>query len=191
MADLSYEDAEALFTYDPHSGALHWKPRARELFPTEKVFKRWNTMYAGRKAGWLDRKHGYICVCVWAKTFRAHRVCWTLSNGKTPTYEIDHINGVRYDNRVRNLRDIPLSENSRNRQRYVSNTSGVTGVMWANNVGKWKAQIGSGRNRRNLGYYDDFEDAVSARKAANIQFGFHQNHGRDATWIVGETGSAI
>ncbi|MFD2248971.1 hypothetical protein [Pseudochelatococcus lubricantis] len=92
--------------------------------------------------------------------------------------EIDHVNGIRSDNRFNNLRNVDHAANTRNVALHSSNTSGVIGVSWAKRECRWRASIKANNRERHIGYFRDFEDAVAARKAAERQFGFHKNHGR-------------
>ena len=57
------------------------------------------------------------------------------------------------------------------------NTSGVTGVSWNKAQGDWQARIKVSGRLVHLGRFKKFEDAVQARAKANIDFGFHFNHG--------------
>lgn len=66
-----------------------------------------------------------------------------------------------------------------NMKRPSHNTSGVIGVFWNKGVGKWTAKIKKNQITTNLGNFINFEDAVSARKKAEEDLGFHMNHGRD------------
>jgi hypothetical protein len=96
--------------------------------------------------------------------------------GVWPTQLIDHINGDRADNRIVNLRQTTQSENMRNRRKSTNNTSGYVGVY---KVGaKWRARISVDSKNMNLGIYDTIEQAVQARKQAEIDYGYHENHGR-------------
>ncbi len=97
-----------------------------------------------------------------------------------PSGEIDHINGDRTDNRICNLRDVTSAGNSCNRRRQDRNTSGVTGVAWDKRASRWQARIGLNGKQKYLGYFDSLDEAVAARKAAELELGFHPNHGRAA-----------
>ena len=74
--------------------------------------------------------------------FLAHIVCWALMTGAWPEHEIDHINGVRDDNRQTNLRQATRAQNMHNGPRLRTNTSGFAGVAWDKNGGKWIARRG-------------------------------------------------
>ena len=90
---------EKYFLYDPHTGIV-----------THKVDTRMKT--AGNIAG-KKGSDGYIRIYIGEENFLAHRLGWFLHYGKWPK-ELDHINGVRTDNRIENLRECLRSQNSGN-----------------------------------------------------------------------------
>lgn len=92
--------------------------------------------------------------------------------------EIDHFNRNKLDNRKSNLRPITHKQNMLNRSIAVNNTSGVTGVSFNKSHNKWYAGISENGNRHNLGYFDNFDDAVAARKAAEEKYfgGYNYNN---------------
>lgn len=96
----------------------------------------------------------------------------------TLPFSIDHINGVKSDNRISNLRDVPHDENQRNRCAPKCNSSGVVGVCRDKETGKWQSYISRDGERFNLGRFNDSDAAVAARKSAERLYGFHENHGR-------------
>lgn len=77
-----------------------------------------------------DSNHkGYIRVRRNNRLVLLHVFIWEHFNGPIPTgYEIDHLNGVRWDCRLDNLRCVPKKTNTRNQSKSIKNTSGVTGV---------------------------------------------------------------
>jgi hypothetical protein len=102
-----------------------------------------------------------------------------MVHGCEPSGEIDHLNGVRGDNRIENLRDVSRSANMRNVSMQPRNTSGVVGVYWNKQSNKWHGQISATDGRVvSLGYYADIADAAQARKQAEAMHGYHENHGR-------------
>lgn len=121
---------------------------------------------------------GYAEVGLFNKAYGAHRVIWAFHHGEWPLDFIDHINGIRNDNRLENLRVVPQSENLKNLRLSNKNLSGRTGVCWHKEFGRWHAQIKTGGVKKHLGYFVDFNDAVAARKKAEQQYGFHANHGK-------------
>jgi hypothetical protein len=128
----------------------------------------------GEPAGSLDG-NGYLRIKIDNVKYRVHRVIWLMTYGNWPDGQIDHVNGVRNDNRIENLRVVSVQDNQRNSHRRVDNTSGATGVF--KEVGGWRARIKVNGKRINLGFFDSFDAAVAARKQSESQFGFHPNHG--------------
>jgi len=127
-----------------------------------------------------NRHHsGYIRICIGNKQFQAHRLAWLFQYGEEPDGFIDHINGVRDDNRISNLRVVTKQENSKNAKRPCNNSSGVCGVKWQESNKRWIATIGVDYTDVYLGCFENFSDAVNARKNAEVLYGFHENHGRD------------
>ncbi|HEV8035974.1 HNH endonuclease signature motif containing protein [Yoonia sp.] len=168
-----------LLRYEPQTGKLFWKPRNRVWFDDLRAFRVWNTRYAGKEA-FTSKSQGYFQTNMRGCVLRAHQVIWSIVNGAKPTGEIDHINGIRLDNRLHNLRDVSRAENTRNKKIVTNNTSGVTGVGWMRSHKKWRATINHKGRTKHLGLFDSFEDAVAVRLAAEVEYGFHPNHGRAA-----------
>lgn len=120
---------------------------------------------------------GYIKIGVNGRHYKAHRIAWLLIHGYWPE-EIDHINGDGYDNRLSNLREVTHKENQRNQKLLSNNKSGTCGVFWKKQDSVWGAQIKINGRQKHLGYFKDKSDAILARKAADREHGFHENHGR-------------
>ncbi|WPZ05488.1 HNH endonuclease signature motif containing protein [Pelagerythrobacter marinus] len=180
------EQLRQLLRYEPETGKLYWRERpadlfqARGKFPPEHGAKVWNARWAGAEAFTAVAKEGYHVGAINFRTMRAHRVIWAIVYGAWPVGEIDHINGIRSDNRLCNLRVVSPSANRKNMKRRKDNPSGATGVYWWPTSRKWRVQIKSCGERRHIGMFDTFEEAVAARKAAEAKHGFHRNHGRPA-----------
>ena len=165
MTDPMIQRAREVLRYDPDTGWLIW---------TVKMGRRG---MIGFRAGSIDKLSGYRRVKLDGKMYREHRLIWAMETGFWPI-EIDHINGVRDENIWANLREVNHKENHRNKKRYVKNTSGVTGVNWHKLANKWRAIIRLNGKTLHLGLFVDFEEAVTVRKAAEIEHGYHANHGR-------------
>ena len=103
----------------------------------------------------------------------AHRVAWMIHNGDIPDgMVIDHINGIRGDNRISNLRLATRSQNAVNSGMRSSNTSGQKGVYMNKQVGKWVAEIKVDGRRKRIGTFSDIDEAaVAYQMAAEHHFG--------------------
>lgn len=187
--DLTYEYLHSVLTYDSDTGYLYWKPRPRDMFKRSKDWKAWNSRFANARAGNLHKQHSGYCtihVTLLNKLRLAHRIVWFMYYGEWPKDQIDHINGVATDNRIENLRDVSRQDNQRNVRRKANNTSGTTGVHWHISKKKWEAQIKVNDKRLFLGCFKHKEDAIAARKAAQIEHGYHENHGMERVNAEGE-----
>lgn len=180
---LSQDVLSQLLGYNPETGILTWKPRDPVWFggtpgrSSAHACALWNKRYSGIEALSHVDAYGYKTGAILGYTCKAHRIVWLLETGVVPT-QIDHINGVRTDNRFHNLRDVSAAENSKNIGRSKANQSGVVGVVWDKRAFKWIAQIGMNGAPKQIGRYDLFWDAVAARQKAEKEMGFHENHGR-------------
>lgn len=77
--------------------------------------------------------------------------------------EIDHINRIKDDNRIENLRVVTKRQNCCN---LSTNTSGIPGVIWCKQQKKWRARIWVNGKNKHLGLFENIEDAKVARKKA-------------------------
>lgn len=123
----------------------------------------------GAEAGRLH-PYGYRLIKVCDTEFMAHRLAWLYMTGEWPELCVDHVNGVRDDNRWMNLRVATDIENRRNRKVSVVNKSGCSGVTWEPNKKLWRASIMHGGKRCSLGRHKHIEDAIAARKAAERKY---------------------
>lgn len=181
---LSFTYIRECFEYAPTTGVLTWRARPRSHFKTTHRMKAHATTLAGKVAGNL-RTHGYLYTRVNDILLGNHRIIWMWYYGRWPLCEVDHINGVRTDNSIANLREANSTVNSRNLSKRKTNKSGVMGVHWAKAVNRWVAQgKGEGGVTVHLGCFYDIADAAAARKAFDRENGYHENHGRDKTISV-------
>lgn len=119
---------------------------------------------AGAEAGSADSRTGYRYLSVARRRVAVHRVAILLSTGRWPRGEVDHINGVKSDNRLQNLRDVDRRTNAQNLHGPQRNnrSSGLLGVTWNKRAGKWQAQIKVGDSLRYLGLFVDPNDGHQA-----------------------------
>ena len=160
-----------ILRYELDTGKLFWLER-------EDVQPQWNARWAGKEAFTTVHRSGYKHGHIMYKRFLAHRVIWAIFYDCWPENQIDHINGVRDDNRIKNLRHVTAVENSRNQKLAKNNTSGVTGVFWNKWRSKWEAFIRFDGKNHLLGRFDCKSDAIAARRKAEKKYGFHENHGK-------------
>lgn len=171
-----------LLRYEPDTGKLFWLPRPVEMFSSgyraaEGNCKNWNSRLAGREALNADDGSGYLFGCIENRSFRAHRVVWAVFHNAWPSGIIDHINGNSSDNRIVNLREVSASINSRNAKMRSHNTSGHNGVCRCRRSDRWLARITLDGKLKHLGYFRTVDEAVVARKNAEIGHGYTQRHG--------------
>ena len=114
------------------------------------------------------------------KFYLAHRLAFLYVTGCLPVNFTDHINGDRHDNSWANLREVNSTDNMRNAKKPNTNRSGVVGLYWDKNINKWKVYIGSNGKQKYLCLTADFFEDVCRRKSAELEFGYHKNHGRTA-----------
>ncbi len=154
--DLTQERLKELLKYDPETGVFVWRiSRSR--------------MKAGGVAGHVGVL-GYRRILIDGKLYLSHRLAWFYVYGYFTENEIDHINRVRDDNRIGNLREVSRSCNAINSGIRMNNTSGVTGVCYAKECGKYRSSITIAQKKIHIGYYTSFDDAVKARWDAEVKY---------------------
>lgn len=156
--------------YEPETGKLFW-------LDCEEMPKDWRTKYAGQEAFTASNARGYRVGAIDNKLFLAHRVIFAICNGYYPIHNIDHINGIKADNRMENMRDVTQLENMKNVSMKRNNTSGYCGVKWHAQRQKWNACIKIFGKTKSLGLFDKIEDAAAARMRAQLANGFTERHG--------------
>ena len=167
------------FIYDPIEGFLLWRIRPLHHFTAFKNWKRWNQRYAGKLAINFLNERGYRIGSLNKKRVLSHRIIWKLETGIDPL-TIDHINGITFDNRMRNLRSVTQAENNKNLRKRKDNTSGIVGVIWHKSSKKWHARINTKFGRKVLGCFDHKHEAISARRRAELTEGYHPRHGQNS-----------
>jgi hypothetical protein len=162
---LTQERLKELLHYDPDSG----------LF-INKTTRATNTSPEGSVAGTYVPA-GYIRLCIDNKIYSAHRLAFLYMEGYIPK-EVDHDNQIKSDNRWCNLTAADHTTNSMNRSVQSNSSSGHLGVLFDKNRNKWRVHIKVNQVQIFLGRFDNKEDAIQARKDAEVLYGFNQNHGK-------------
>jgi len=174
---LAQETLKELLHYNPETGIFTWKKRSIRWFTDKKYLDMWNTRFAGEIAGTISPT-SYRVIFLLDSPYQAHRLAFLYMTGELPPNETDHINGSKADNRWTNLRAATRSENMRNVSISKRNKSGKVGVCWYKATEQWHSRIQVHGETVHLGYFDEIEDAVAARAAAELKYGYHPNHGR-------------
>lgn len=152
-AEVARNDLE----YDPASGKILWKTNGK-------------ARTVGACAG-TKTARGYIKIHYKYKQYWAHRLAWLLYYGDWPTKTIDHINGVKSDNRISNLRDISLASNNRSIVSLNSNnSSGFRGVYFHSGYSKWCAAISIDGKKTHICSFSTKEAAASSYLAAKLHY---------------------
>lgn len=167
-----------LILYDPYTGNVNWKCRDRKYFPSDWSFIVWNKSYENKPIT-CKNHHGYLYTTIFGSKYLLHRLIWKLMFNEEPS-DLDHINGVRDDNRLQNLRVVNHQENMRNMRKVAANSSGYTGVYKHTQNGRWVAQISVDNKTKYLGIFHSIEDAIICRKKAELMYNFHDNNGQVA-----------
>jgi hypothetical protein len=159
---LSYERATELLSYDSKTGLLYW--RVDRLSGNGKIQAK-----AGDVAGSLH-SDGYIFIGIdGVPGYAGHHIAWLLKKKKHPTYEVDHRDGNKANNRWKNLRLATSSQNSMNTKVSVTNKLGIKGVGWHTASNAWRARITINYKTVELGTFDSIEKAQAARRSAEAK----------------------
>lgn len=147
--DLTAQRLRELLHYDPETGVF-----------TRKAC--YSKLWLGAIAGTLTA-HKYVTIRIDGYRVKAHRLAWLYVTGSWPENFIDHINGIRFDNRFANLRDVTASVNSQNIKKARGNSGhGVLGVGRQSTGTTWIARIRVGGVAHYLGNFPTAEDAHAA-----------------------------
>lgn len=147
---LTAERVRELLDYNPLTGALTWRERMG------------GTANKGSIAG-SNRKDGYLQTRVDVNRYLNHRIIWLWVTGSWPVNHIDHINGIRNDNRLINLRDVIRKNNNENlHSPYKNNSTGFLGVSKSPSCSTYRARIRHNKQLIEIGNFRNPEDAHNA-----------------------------
>lgn len=144
---LQADALRELAHYDMDNGIFTWKKRRRGV-------------KTGKPLGTCNG-NGYLRITVLGRSYYAHRLAWLYVYDEWPENEIDHINAIKSDNRISNLRKATSKENKEYRFNPQSNSkSRVIGVSWHKRANKWQSFY----KNKYLGLFDSIDDAAQAYK---------------------------
>lgn len=147
---ITQQRLQELLSYDPKTG----------LFIN--LTQRQGPAKKGSIAG-TKRLDGYIAIQIDGKLYSAHRLAWLYTYGSLPEKDLDHINEIKDDNRIVNLRLATHQQNQQNRSKpYKNNSSGLLGIYWNKQNKKWRAIIEINGKNKHLGYFNTAEQAHDA-----------------------------
>ena len=156
----SKDQKELQKLYEYKDGNLYYKTRTS------------NRINIGDIVGYINKQSGYVELYFNKKKTRAHRLIWIYHNGDIANkLQIDHINGIRHDNKIENLRLANNTQNSYNRPKTKKGTSGYKGVFWNIKGKKWESKIQINGKLKYLGLFPTKELAYEAycKAAKQIQ----------------------
>jgi hypothetical protein len=184
MLEIPIDVLKALIFIDESTGNIYWKERSDHFFKSKKRSAKsnasaWNKVYKNKLAFNFITRSGYLKGTLFGRKFYAHRVVYAYFNNVWPV-QIDHIDGNKLNNKLSNLRNVDQSTNSKNLPKSKSNTTGFTGVHFDNRRKKFIAKLMVNKRSIHIGEFTSLDEAISARKNANINYSFHENHGRIA-----------
>lgn len=147
-SDITRETLKSLVNYDPSTGVFTWIKSKRR--------------YVGTRAG-TNISIGYRQISFKKMRYYEHRLAWLYVYGVWPVGDVDHINGIRDDNRIENLRVVTRSENLQNRRHAgTTSKSGLLGASWHQPMKAWLARISVNGETIKLGYFASAEGAHEA-----------------------------
>lgn len=154
---LTQEELKSHLQYNPKTGVFVWRiKRGRQA--------------AGSTAGSAAGSGGYVRIMVLKRLYLAHRLAWLYVFGHFPAGELDHRNGLRTDNRIRNLRDATRAVNNQNKRAALPRSfTGFLGVTRDKRDGRYYARIYSNGRQISLGGYATPEAAHAAYVKAKRQ----------------------
>jgi hypothetical protein len=149
MSDLNFTHLKELLQYNPETGVFTW------------INKMGRRVKAGAKAGCLT-KRGYVQIRINFKSYAAHRLAWLYIHESFPSMSIDHIDGDKTNNAIKNLRLATIAENCQNLKKSRGKTGflGVTKDSVRGN--RWKASIKLNGKQKHLGWFKTPEEAHQA-----------------------------
>jgi hypothetical protein len=155
IQNLCHERLVEVFNYEPETGKFFYKSFG-------------NGRKTGLQAGRVMQK-GYRQIYIDYNFYLEHRLAWFYFYKKWPEFQIDHINEIKADNRIINLRDVCQTKNLLNQSKpQKNNNTGFRGVSYLKYNGKYRAQLAVNGKQNYLGQFDTPEQAYQAYLLAKV-----------------------
>lgn len=129
---------EEYFRYDPLAGKVF-----------NKIKRSSKTIVNGEVKS--KSKNGYYKLHFYGKNFYVHRLAWRLYYGKWPNNQIDHINNIRTDNRIVNLRAVNHRENQLNKK--INKYGKLFGCFFDKRTKRYRTNIVINKKQNFIGYF--------------------------------------
>lgn len=155
----SQEYLQECFLYEPLTGSLIWRERPRNHFDTTRGWNTRNTRYAGKPAGSIcNRKYATHVTGLDYRLRATSRIIFKLMTGRDPI-EVDHIDKNATNLKWSNMRECNRSQNNMNKRAHTDSTTGLKGVSYDKNRGKYEARIAVNKKQIHLGRFSTAEEA--------------------------------
>lgn len=155
---ITQEYLKECLEYNSETGVFIWKERPRDHFKDPRNMTRFNNRFAGKEAGKINKGDRYKFLMINYKRYSCHRMAWLYVYGYHPVNCVDHINGIRDDNRIINLREADDFINHQNQRRaHITNKSGLFGAQTSGS--RYRVRIRVNGKYVNYGTYDTAEEA--------------------------------
>ena len=149
---ISHDELLRRLSFDPKTGVFRWLIRPRQRVCSEE-------------AGVINPE-GYRQIGLCQSVYKAHRLAWFYIHGVWPRGDIDHINGIRSDNRIENLREATRAQNAAN----AKSRKKHKGVYLHKASGLYHARVTVNYRAVSLGYFKSVEAAHAAYCVAEKKF---------------------
>jgi hypothetical protein len=153
--ELSHEELLKILEYDPDTGIFTWTGLR-------------SGTKSGKIAGTLS-SDGYWQIQISGKIYRSHRLAWFYVYKKWPEGMLDHIDRDTLNASINNLRESSPTDNQRNRKVNKNSSTGVKGVSFNANSGKYEAYIKINYTKKHLGLFSSIEEAQLAQQMAETE----------------------
>lgn len=150
---ITQEQLKANFVYDKETGKFQRKTKQGLVL----------------KGFYGIQRYGFICLN--STSYLCHRMAWLYVYGYMPDCHIDHINGLKGDNRISNLRLVEHLQNNQNISKPTkASKSKIRGVWFDKARNKWSAQITVNYKKISLGRYKTADEATVAYLEAKKKY---------------------